>query len=170
MGTATTTPDSIRLSHKSECTTFTYAQGACALVCLFLYKELLLKLRMLVRLSPPIFILYRNAVPKRLECERQLFMPDGKCRERVVARFISTLNQPNQPRNTSGIMVEFFPTAVIDAVEKEVPPPARHVATADMDGVSLPKPWSRSYQHGQRGRMHGNSCVPTPGIEPRGRH
>ena len=53
-------------------------------------------------------------------------MSDEKCRERVVARVVIALNQLIQPRNTSG-MVEFFTTAIVDAVEKEVPPrPRRH--------------------------------------------
>ena len=64
---------------------------------------------------------------KRRELDRQLdrqfVMSDGMCRERLVDRVISTLNQPIQPRNTSGT-VAFFTTAMIDAVDKEVPPPA----------------------------------------------
>ena len=65
-------------------------------------------------------------------------MSDEKCRERVVARVIFALNQLIQPRNTS-VKVEVFTTAILDVVENEVPPPARR--TADMDGVSLLKPW-----------------------------
>ena len=61
---------------------------------------------------------------KRREFDRKIFISEGKCRERVVARVISTLNQLIHPRNTSG-MVEVFTSANIDAVEKEVPPPAR---------------------------------------------
>jgi len=53
-------------------------------------------------------------------------MSDEKCRERVVARVVSTLNHLVQPRNTSG-MVEFYTAAIVDGVEKEVsPPPRRH--------------------------------------------
>ena len=63
---------------------------------------------------------------KRPEFNRHMFMLGGKCRERVVARVISSLNQLLQPRNTSG-MVEVFTTAILDAVENEVPsPPRRH--------------------------------------------
>ena len=51
-------------------------------------------------------------------------MSDEKCRRRVVARVVSTLSQLVQPRNTPGV-TEVFTTAVIDAVEKEVPPPPR---------------------------------------------
>ena len=56
-------------------------------------------------------------------------MSEEKCRELVVAKVISELNQLIQPRNTSG-MVEVFTTAIIvgivDALGKEVPPPLRH--------------------------------------------
>ena len=79
--------------------------------------------------------------PKRREFDIQLFMSDEKCSHRVIVRVVSTLNQLIQPRNTSG-MVEFFTTIIVDAVEKGVPP--RHVATAGMDGVNLPKPWPHS--------------------------
>ena len=65
-------------------------------------------------------------------------MYDEKCRERVVARVVSTLNQLIQPRSTSG-MVEVFTTVVKDASKKRCHP--LHVATKGMDGVSLPKPW-----------------------------
>ena len=55
-----------------------------------------------------------------------LFVSDEHCRERLVARAISTLNQLIQPRHTSG-MVKVFTTAIIDEVEKGVPsPPYRH--------------------------------------------
>ena len=60
----------------------------------------------------------------RREFDWQLFTSDAKCRERAVARVISTLNLLIQPRSTSGI-VECLTAANIDAVEKEVPPPAR---------------------------------------------
>ena len=51
-------------------------------------------------------------------------------------------------------------------------PPSGDVADTRIKQAkeTAPKPWPHSYQHGQRGRMHENSCVPTPGIEPRGRH
>jgi len=62
--------------------------------------------------------------PKRREFDRQLFLSDGERRHRIVERVVSTLNQPTQPRNTSGV-VEFFTTTVMNAVEKEVPPPPR---------------------------------------------
>ena len=53
-------------------------------------------------------------------------MSDEKCRERLVARVISTLNHLSQPLNTSG-MVECFTTAILDAVGKEAPlTPRRH--------------------------------------------
>ena len=51
-------------------------------------------------------------------------MSDEKCRQRVVARVVFTLNQLIQPSSASG-MVEFITTAVLDSVEKEVPPPPR---------------------------------------------
>ena len=93
-------------------------------------------------------------------------MPDGKCRRRVVARVVSTLNQLIQLRSTSGT-VDFFTSLLLMRLKKRYHP--LHVATADMDGVYLPKPWPHSNQHGQRGRMRNTPCVPTPGIEPRGR-
>ena len=59
-------------------------------------------------------------------------MSDKKCRQRVAARVVSTLNQLIQPISTSD-MVGFFTRSNFDAVENEVPHPL-HVTTADMDG------------------------------------
>ena len=60
--------------------------------------------------------------PKGRQLDRQLFISDGLCRERVVTRVVSTLNQPFQPRDITG-MVDLF-TTVINAVEAKVPPQA----------------------------------------------
>lgn len=59
--------------------------------------------------------------PKGRPFDRKVFMSDGKCRERVVARVVSTLNQPSQPHNIAG-MVTLFTSTIIDAVKVEVPP------------------------------------------------
>ena len=59
-------------------------------------------------------------VPRAGQSDRQLFMPDGKCRQRVIARVVSTLNQSVQPRSTSGL-VAVFTTPILKAVEVEVP-------------------------------------------------
>ena len=43
-------------------------------------------------------------------------MTNGKRRQPIVARVVSTFNQPIQPRSTTG-MVDLFTTTRIDAVE-----------------------------------------------------
>ena len=48
--------------------------------------------------------------------DRKLFMTNGKRRQPIVARVVSTFNQPIQPRSTTG-MVDLFTTTRIDAVE-----------------------------------------------------
>ena len=62
--------------------------------------------------------------PRSRQFDRQLFMSDGKCHQRVVARAVSTLNQPTQPRSSTGA-VNLFTTTLIDAAEAEVPSPRR---------------------------------------------
>ena len=58
--------------------------------------------------------------------DRQVFMPVGKCRKRVVSGVVSTPNQPNQPKTMSGVAY-IFAMASVDEVNVEVPvEPRRH--------------------------------------------
>ena len=66
-------------------------------------------------------------------------------------------------------MVELITTASIDAVEEEVPPPPRRRRRRHAWYESAETLAAFIIAWVQRGRMHNNFSVPTPGIEPRGR-
>ena len=55
-------------------------------------------------------------LPNHRPFNRQVFMSDMMCRERIVARVVSTLWEHFQPRNTAGLAA-LFTTTIIDAVE-----------------------------------------------------
>lgn len=64
--------------------------------------------------------------PKGQPFGQQVFMPGGKCHQRVVAWVVSTLHQPFQPRNvTINSMMDLFTTTTFDAIEAGVPPAPR---------------------------------------------
>ena len=66
--------------------------------------------------------------PRAGQFDRQLFMSDGKCRQRVIAKVVSTLNQSVQPRSTSGLFALFTPT-ILKAVEVAGPSVPRRQRT-----------------------------------------
>ena len=70
-------------------------------------------------------------------------MFDEECREREVSTVVSNLNQLFQRRLAwLGFPLRLL-WAIIDAVEKDVPPPSRRHRRHG--GVSLLKPWTNSF-------------------------